>query len=130
MPSRLRTAIIEPIMEESKGYIEIHTDREHSEPSPDSGFADLIKRLEVSDKPLADALKDFGKSPEKKRILTEALGFHGRNWIDLVDLRQNPDLAAKFSHLLTFWDFLVDGQPKTPEQHRQEAEAFAKALAE
>lgn len=117
-------------MEEGKGYIEIRTDRELSEPSPDSGFADLVKRFEISDKPLADILKELGKNLEKKQILTETLDFNGRSWMDLGDLRKNPAAAAKFSHLITFWDSLVDGQPKTPEQHRQEAEEFAKALAE
>ena len=110
-------------------YIKIESDRPESESSSgDAGFAEALSRMQESDPPLAGQLREINRSPEKKKIFTEALTLSGHNWLDLQDLRDNPEAASAFGRLISFWDMPVGDQPKSDKQHQAEVTEFATLL--
>ncbi len=104
--------------------------RENSPRAEDARFAILIDRWDQENpsSALAAELHELKRSPEKLKIITDALVAADKDWMDLLDLKQNPEVAQAFSHLVTFGGFNETVAPKDIEKFKQEAESFAKKL--
>ncbi len=120
-------------------YIRVKVDRELSPRSEDGGFAEALDffkngtRIQEANPGLAFALEEIERSEVKgeegkKKIISDALYVAGLNWIDIKRIEENEEALKAFGYMLAHWDTPKNGNPKSLEDHKTEAEEFVKIL--
>lgn len=98
--------------------------------SPDNGWSYLLATMSEVHPESVNVFTELGKSSSKKQIIEDALLLHGRAWNDLLYFEDTPKATEAFRMMITHWNTPFDGQPKTDEIHKEEANKFAKLLSE
>ena len=102
----------------------------YSEKPEDNGWAHLNSLAKERELNIVGLLGDLEINKTKREIIGKAISNRGMAWNDLLDYENAPKATKALTHMVAHWDTPLETGPKTEQDHKEEAENFARLLSQ